>query len=1031
MDDTKREQSEAAQIAMKRTVDALGRRIQNRVFEDQLRRFCSVEKQDLINCREMNNKNPTAACVQVEKLFDKCTENNVRLVSDFRQACRKQVVHQTECIGGIYKPQPLSSGRMSTCNDVVADLADCIGMGWTTRTKKAKPTETDLLAKILSSSQVNVIGNYVLGKTLGEGSFGKVKLATHSLTGQEVAVKVVDKIHAAVVAREIETWRHLHHPNIAQLYEVLTTESKIYMFTEYCAGGEAFDFLCNVNRMDDQDPVTRKMFREIVEAVAYCHEKNFVHRDLKLENVLLTEDFTVKVIDFGFTRPYNERNLLDTYCGSVAYAAPEMITGKKYSGPRADIWSLGVILYTLLCGYLPFDDDNEAVVHQKINALDYELPDFLSEGIYDPLPPFIVEHKILDSKSLISQILQINPTDRISVQDILSHPWFTAFPFPSPDNLSSPNFNTPEETQLCMDMVDLGLNVESILESVCGDACDASSALWYLLLKERRMRRLKAAASAADATTPSGNSSPPIHGSTEDAVSSKREESGGVILPPFHPTSSVRERSNSAGSKESTSSSIFAREDGSSECVVPGSKEQLKRMSIDKIEHPHAHHHPPLHHTHHLPHPISQPLPRSRSSSSSDVSNGHGVTERISSTSHSGNSLQMLVGTHHQIHSSPLPAIGVSATVLATEGSTHIHQNPPSTPPARQSIHMQQQQQQQPTPTVQTQLNPVRPRTAPPVITAPLLKTVALGTSIIPTDEHLKTLQVEALLAEARRRRSMNLPHQNGLPAMVPPPSVSGSITGPSAGSGGSISSGGIGGNARRTSVGILSAASSSTSPNSSPLMGGDIAILGGINAGGSGSGGGGGVGVGGNSGAGGNRRGVMIQAMRGVGGGGSGGGQADGSAIPQIQLPDRPKTTGGISGGGGRYGRRTNTGLDLNNSSSGSSATSSLAASPKIAARPQILEEEEGEESEIGGVSVAAVKEESTGNATRFGGGGRRKRTSDQPSGSGGFVSNLMASFSGRNTGSNGPEVATGMGSRSGLNVAGVRGKSIVEETE
>ncbi|KAJ3206261.1 hypothetical protein HDU82_004619 [Entophlyctis luteolus] len=248
------------------------------------------------------------------------------------------------------------------------------------------------------------------------------------------------------------------------------------MVMEYCAGGEAFDHLCKIQRMSDTDPGTRRMFREIVEAVAYCHDMNFVHRDLKLENVLLTENHSVKIIDFGFTRPYTEK-LLDTYCGSIGYAAPEMITGKKYSGPRADVWSLGVILYTLLCGYLPFDDDNEIIVHQKISCLDYELPDFISE----------------DSKNLISQILQINPHDRISVANILTHPWFVDSHSSIPP--SAP-FSTMAEMAVCEAMVRLGLDAEGILESVCGDACDSASALWYLLVA-KEMDRVGAAASGS------------------------------------------------------------------------------------------------------------------------------------------------------------------------------------------------------------------------------------------------------------------------------------------------------------------------------------------------------------------------------------------------------------------------------------------------------------------------------------------------------------------------------------------------------
>ncbi|KAJ3278136.1 hypothetical protein HK104_002612 [Borealophlyctis nickersoniae] len=145
------------------------------------------------------------------------------------------------------------------------------------RHHRPKTAESEFL-KILSASSIGAVGNYVFGRTLGEGTFGKVKLGVHKLTGQEVAIKIVDKIHAPSVVREIETWRHLHHPNIAQLYEVLTTESKIYMVMEHCAGGEAFDYVCAHGRLDDRGVDVRRIFRQVIEAVGYCHEKNFVHR---------------------------------------------------------------------------------------------------------------------------------------------------------------------------------------------------------------------------------------------------------------------------------------------------------------------------------------------------------------------------------------------------------------------------------------------------------------------------------------------------------------------------------------------------------------------------------------------------------------------------------------------------------------------------------------------------------------------------------------------------------------------------------
>ncbi|KAJ3034044.1 hypothetical protein HK097_004640, partial [Rhizophlyctis rosea] len=340
------------------------------------------------------------------------------------------------------------------------------------RTHKPKSQTSDLL-KSLSSSTLSSVGNYVFGKTLGEGTFGKVKLAAHKLTGQEVAIKIVDKIHAPSVVREIETWRHLHHPNIAQLYEVLTTESRIYMVMEHCAGGEAFDYVCERGRLYDRSEDARRIFRQIVEAVGYCHDMNFVHRDLKLENILLTTDLNVKVIDFGFTRSISTPNLLDTYCGSVAYAAPEMISGQKYHGPQADVWSLGVILYTLICGYLPFDDDNDLMIHKKIMNLEYDLPDFLSDV----------------SKDIISKILQIDGTSRITIPDILSHPWFrddTLNKSPPPSVCPKPLGSTPEEANLIAKMEQLGMDVEGILRSVQGNECDASSAIWYLLLQKER-----------------------------------------------------------------------------------------------------------------------------------------------------------------------------------------------------------------------------------------------------------------------------------------------------------------------------------------------------------------------------------------------------------------------------------------------------------------------------------------------------------------------------------------------------------------
>ncbi|KAI8821293.1 kinase-like domain-containing protein, partial [Fimicolochytrium jonesii] len=268
-------------------------------------------------------------------------------------------------------------------------------------------TPADLL-KELSATTLSSIGGYTLTRTLGEGTFGKVKLARHRLTNTLVAIKIVDKIHAPAVVREISTWRHMHHPNIARLYEVMTSETRIYMVTEFCEGGEAFDYVCAHGRFDDTGPDVRRVFRQLVEAVGYCHDRRFVHRDLKLENVLLDYSLNVKLIDFGFTREINPRNLLDTYCGSIGYAAPEMIIGKQYDGSQVDVWSLGVIFYTLVCGYLPFDDDNESTMKRKILALDYDLPAFLAP----------------DTCALIRAMLKLEGRERVTLKGILGDGWF-------------------------------------------------------------------------------------------------------------------------------------------------------------------------------------------------------------------------------------------------------------------------------------------------------------------------------------------------------------------------------------------------------------------------------------------------------------------------------------------------------------------------------------------------------------------------------------------------------------------------------
>ncbi|KAI0336992.1 Pkinase-domain-containing protein [Trametopsis cervina] len=273
------------------------------------------------------------------------------------------------------------------------------------------------LGKELSSQKIRVVGNYTLGKVIGEGTYGKVRMGTHRLTGARVAIKQIPKGMSASLTREIHHHRQLHHPHVTQLFEVIATENNIWLVTELCSGGELFDYLAEKGRLSEEE--TRIFFGQLCLAVAYVHEKGIVHRDLKLENVLLDERCRVKLGDFGFTREFERGVLLETFCGTTGYASPEMLLSQKYLGPgtlqqhlliQVDVWSLGVILYTLLTGMLPFDDDDESIMRAKVIRGEFEDPEWLSD----------------DARDLLRNVLQVEPTKRFTIEQILSHSWFTS-----------------------------------------------------------------------------------------------------------------------------------------------------------------------------------------------------------------------------------------------------------------------------------------------------------------------------------------------------------------------------------------------------------------------------------------------------------------------------------------------------------------------------------------------------------------------------------------------------------------------------
>ncbi|XP_059397893.1 serine/threonine-protein kinase MARK2-like isoform X3 [Carassius carassius] len=266
------------------------------------------------------------------------------------------------------------------------------------------------LATGQSRSEQPHIGCYRLLKTLGKGNFAKVKLAKHVLTDKEVAVKIIDKAQLnssslQKLFREVRIMKLLNHPNIVKLFEVIETEKSLYLVMEYASGGEVFDYLVAHGRMKEKE--ARAKFRQIVSAVQYCHQKCIVHRDLKAENLLLDADMNIKIADFGFSNEFTLGNKLDTFCGSPPYAAPELFQGKKYDGPEVDVWSLGVILYTLVSGSLPFDGQNLKELRERVLRGKYRVPFYMST----------------DCENLLKKLLILNPTKRGSLEQIMKDRW--------------------------------------------------------------------------------------------------------------------------------------------------------------------------------------------------------------------------------------------------------------------------------------------------------------------------------------------------------------------------------------------------------------------------------------------------------------------------------------------------------------------------------------------------------------------------------------------------------------------------------
>ncbi|XP_047073113.1 CBL-interacting protein kinase 6 isoform X2 [Lolium rigidum] len=272
-------------------------------------------------------------------------------------------------------------------------------------------------------------GRYEMGRVLGHGNFGRVHVARDLRTGQSVAVKVVAKekvVRAGMVEqikREIAVMKRVSHPNIVELHEVMATRSKIYLALELVRGGELFARIVRSGRV--KEDVARLYFRQLISAVDFCHARGVYHRDLKPENLLLDEAGNLKVVDFGLSALADHARadgLLHTLCGTPGYAAPEVLQDKGYDGAKADLWSCGVILYVLLAGSLPFQDDNIVTMYKKVQRGDYRCPPWLST----------------DARRLIPKLLDPNPATRITVAELVEMPWFKKTSIARPVSVEAP-----------------------------------------------------------------------------------------------------------------------------------------------------------------------------------------------------------------------------------------------------------------------------------------------------------------------------------------------------------------------------------------------------------------------------------------------------------------------------------------------------------------------------------------------------------------------------------------------------------------
>ncbi|XP_023218838.1 serine/threonine-protein kinase BRSK2-like [Centruroides sculpturatus] len=330
------------------------------------------------------------------------------------------------------------------------------------------------------------VGPYRLERTLGKGQTGLVKLGVHCITGRKVAIKIInrEKLSESVlqkVEREIAIMKLIEHPHVLALYDVYENKKYLYLILEHVSGGELFDYLVKKGRLTPKE--ARRFFRQIISALDFCHSHSICHRDLKPENLLLDDKNNIRVADFGMASLQVEGSMLETSCGSPHYACPEVIRGEKYDGRRADVWSCGVILYALLVGALPFDDDNLRQLLEKVKRGVFHIPHFVSP----------------DCQNLLRGMIEVDPEKRMALADVTKHPWVMAgnkteleLELPMKEVVQTHIIPTVDDLDpdVLSSMTSLGCfkDKERLLQELLNETHNTEKVIYFLLLDRKKRK---------------------------------------------------------------------------------------------------------------------------------------------------------------------------------------------------------------------------------------------------------------------------------------------------------------------------------------------------------------------------------------------------------------------------------------------------------------------------------------------------------------------------------------------------------------